>query len=164
MTATGEVLLNLILGDESGTTSPTGRGIVEHVEDSEPGGMSGSQLIQFSFEQDIFWIDVGINKADLGLVRRVLESSTDDLEHGSDSGSSSNHSKFTRQVRGIHEFTLGASDLEFVPNFEEGYMTGDVTLLIGLEMVQQRIDRTRVTHTLISRSKWPRLSSLLVGV
>jgi len=164
MTATREVLLNLVLGDESGTTSPTSRGIVEHVEDREPDGVRGSQLIQFSLEQDILWINVGVNEGDLCLVRRVLESSTDDLEHGSDPGSSSDHSKLTRQVRGIDKFTLGAFDLEFVPNFEERYMAGDVTLLIGLETVQQRIVRTRATHTLISRSKWPRSSSLLVGV
>lgn len=164
VTTTGEVRLNLVLGDESGTTSPTSRGIVEHVEDREPGGVRGSQPIQFSLEQDILRINVGVNEGNLGLVRRVLEGSTDDLEHGSDSGSSSDHSKFTRQIRGIDKFTLGTFDPEFVPDFEERYMAGDVTLLIGLETVQQRIERTRATHTLISRSKWPRSSSLLVGV
>ena len=164
MTTIGEVLLDLVLGDESGTTSPTSRGIVEHVEDREPGGVSGSQFIQFSLEQDILGVNVGVDEANLGLVRRVLESSTDDLEHGSDSGSSGDHAKLARQVRGIDKFTLGTFDLELVPNVEEGYMAGDVTLLIGLEIVQQRMGRTRATHTLISRSKWPRSSSLLVGV
>ena len=159
-----KVLLNLVFGDESGTASPTGRGVVEHVVDGEPGGVSGSQLIQFSLEQDILWVDVGIDKADLGLILGVLESGTDDLEHGSDSSSSGDHSKLTRQVWGIDEFALGALDFELVSNLEEGHMTRDVALLIGLTMVWYDVGRTKAAHTLISRSKWPRLSSLLVGV
>jgi len=96
MATTGEVLLDLVLCDEPGPTSPTGGGVVEHIEDREPGGVSRSQLIQFSFEQDILRVYVGIDEANLGLVRGVLENSTNDLEHGSDSGASSDHTELTR--------------------------------------------------------------------
>jgi len=164
MATAGEVLLDLVLGYEPGTTSPTGRGVVEHIEDCEPGGVNGSQLIQFSLEQDIFWVDVGVDEANLGLVRRVLEGSTDDLEHGSDSGSPSDHSELTRQVWGIDEFTLGTSDLDLISDLEEGHMARDVTLLISLATVERYVERTKAVHTLINRSKWPRSSSLLVGV
>ena len=164
MASTGEVLLNLVLGDEPRPTGPTGRGVVEYVEDRKPGRVGGSQLIQFSLEQDILWVNVCVDEAELGLIRRVLEGGTDDLEHGSDSGSPGDHSKLTRQVRGIDEFALGASDLDLVSNFEEGDMTRDVALLIGLTVVQYCAGRAKARHTLINSSKWPWLSSLLVGV
>ena len=50
MTTVGEVFFNLILGDESGTTSPTRGRVIEHVEDLEPGWVGSCQLIQFSLE------------------------------------------------------------------------------------------------------------------
>jgi len=43
-------------------------------------------------------------------------------------------------------------------------MARDVALLIGLTMVQYRAGRAKVLRTLISSSKWPWSSSLLVGV
>ena len=132
MAATGEVLLDLVLGDESGATSPAGRGIVEYIEDREPARVSGNQFIQLSLEQDILWVNVGIDEAELCLVRRVLEGSTDDLEHGSDPGSSSNHPELTGEVRGVDELALGAFNPGLVSNLEEGHMTGDITFLIGL--------------------------------
>ena len=146
MAGPGEVLLNLLLCDESGPTSPTGRGVVEYIEDREPGGVNRGQLVQFGPEQDILWVNIGVNKAELGLVRRVLEGGADDLEHGSDSGSPSDHSELTRQVRGIDEFTLGTLDLHFVSNVEEGHMARDVTLLVGLAKVQHRVGQTDL-HT-----------------
>lgn len=118
MASTGEVLFNLVLCDESRTTGPPGGGVVEHIENREPGGVSRSQFVQFSFEQDIFLVNIGVDEAELGFVHRILECSTDDLEHGSDSGPSSDHSELTRQVWGIDEFALGASDLQLVPNVE----------------------------------------------
>ena len=151
--ATGEVLLDLVLRDKTGSTGPTSRGIIEHIEHRESGGVNGSQPIQLSLEQNILRINVRVDEGDFCLVRGVLESSTDDLEHGSDSGSTSDHPELTRQVRGIDEFTLGSFDLGLVSNLEEGHMARDVALLVGLGMVQQRVGRTRVIHTLISRSK-----------
>jgi hypothetical protein len=129
----GEVLLDLVLGNEAGTASPAGGRVVEYVEDSEPSRVSGGQVIQFNLEQDILWVDIGVDEVDDGFVLGVFKSSADDLEHGGDSGSTSDHSKLTRQVRGIDEFTLGALDPELVSNLEEGHVARDVTLLIGLE-------------------------------
>ena len=146
MATAGEVLLNLILGHEPGTAGPIGRWVVEHIEDGEPGGVSGCQFIQFDLEQDIRWIDVGVDEGDFCLIRGIFESSTDDLEHGSDTGSSSDHSELARQILGIDELALGALDPELVTNIEEGHMAGDVPLLVGLEMVN-KISRERRCHT-----------------
>lgn len=137
MVTIGEVLFNLVLGNETGAAGPAERRVVEYVEDGEPSRVSSDQLIQFSLEQYILRVDIGVDEADLGFVLRVFESSTDDLEHGGDSGPTSDHSKLTRQVRGIDEFTLGALDPEFVSNLEEGHVARDVTLLIGLETTER---------------------------
>ena len=133
MATAGEVLVNLVLANETGTTSPTGRRVVEHVEDREPGRVSSGQFIQFGLKQDILWVDVGIDEADSGFVLGVFESGADDLEHGGDARSTSDHSKLTRQVRRIDKFTLRALDPELVSDLEEGHVARDVTLLVGLE-------------------------------
>jgi hypothetical protein len=148
-----KVFFDVILGDESRTTSPTGRGVVEHVKDRESCRVDSGQLIQLGFEQNILWVDIRIDEVDFGFVRGVLKSSTDDLEHGGDSGSTSNHSELTSQIWGVDEFSLGAFDSEFVSNLEEGYMAGDVTLLIGLETIERHVGRTEVARTLINNSK-----------
>ena len=135
---TGEVLLDLILCDEPGTAGPARRRVVEHVEDGEPGRVSNSQLIQFSLEEYILRVDISIDEADGGFVLGVFESGADDLEHGSDSGPTSDHSKLAGKGRGIDEFTLGALDPELVSNLEEGYVARDVTLFIGLETRKHR--------------------------
>lgn len=126
--------------------------------------MCTSQFIQFNLEQNILHVDVGVDEAELGFVLGVLESGTDDLEHGSDSGSTSDHSEFTSQVRGIDEFALGALNLESVSNLEKRHVAGDVAFLIGLGTYEQSVGSKKVVRTLISTSKWPRSSSLLVGV
>lgn len=133
MTTAGEVLFDLVLGNETGTASPARRRVVEHVEDGEPSRVSSGQLVQFGLEQDVLWVDIGVDEADGGFVLGIFESGTDDLEHGGDSGSASDHSKLTRQLRGIDEFTLRALDPELVSNLEEGHVARYVTLLVGLE-------------------------------
>ena len=153
MATVGEVLLNLVLGNETGTASPIGRWVVEHIEDGEPGRMGRCQLIQFGLEQDVRWIDVGVDETNFSLIRGIFESSTDNLEHGGDTRSSSDHSELTRQIGGIDEFTLGAFDPELVTNPEEGHVAGDVSFLVGLEMIQHNVERVKVTRTFISRSK-----------
>ena len=130
---TGKVIFDLSLRNETGAASPAGGRVVEDVEDREPSRVSGSKLIQFSLEQYILWVDVGVDEADLGSVFGIFKSGTDDLEHGGNSGSASDHSELTRQFRRIDEFTLGALDPELVSNLEEGHMARDVALLIGLE-------------------------------
>lgn len=164
MATAGEVLFDLVLGNKTRTPSPARRRVVEHVVDCEPGRVSSRQLIQFSLEQDILRVDISVDEADLGLILGVFESSTDDLEHRGDSGSTSDHPELARQARGIYEFTLGALDPELVSNLEEGHVARDVTFLIGLEISELRVGSRSATHTLMSSSKWPRSSSLLVGV
>ena len=81
---------------------------------------------------------------DLGLVRGVFKNSTNNLKHRGDPGSASDHSEFTRQVRGIDKFALGALNPEVVSNLEEGYVTRDVTLLVGLEKNERYVGKTNV--------------------
>ena len=114
----GEVLFDLVLGNKTGTASPAGRGVIKYVENRESSRVTGNQLIQFRLEQDILWVNIGVDEADLGFVLGVFKSCADDLEHRGDSSSTSDHSELTRQVRGINEFALGTLDPELVSNLE----------------------------------------------
>lgn len=67
---------------------------------------------------------------------------------------------------GIDEGTLGSLDADIVSDLEEGKMARDETLFVRLE---QKVNRPppkmiATVHTLTRSSKWPRSSSLLMGV
>ena len=94
--------------------------------------MLRGKLIQFLFQQDVLGVDVGVNQAELSLVRRVLEGCTDDLEHGCNSGTTCDHTEGTRKGRCVGELTLGTLDADVVADFEEGDVFGNVTLLVCL--------------------------------
>lgn len=90
------------------------------------------QLIQLFLQQNILRVHVGVNQTELGLIRGVLERSTDDLEHRCDTGTSCDHAEGTRECRCVGKLALGSFDTDFVTNFEEGDVFGNVALLVGL--------------------------------
>jgi len=53
--------------------------------------MSASGLARQKLLTDIRLVDVGIDECELGLVVLVFDGRLDNLEHGSDTGSTSNH-------------------------------------------------------------------------
>lgn len=85
---------DLVLCDEANTTLPVGWGVVQNVVDREAILVFLRKLIQFGAQQDILDVHVGIYECELGTVQRVLQGCTDDLEHGRNSGSSSDHAQF----------------------------------------------------------------------
>lgn len=85
---------NLVLSDETNTTLPVGWGVVQNVVYREAILVFLRKLIQFSAQQDILDVNVGIYECELGTVQRVLQSCTDDLEHGRNSGPPSDHAQF----------------------------------------------------------------------
>lgn len=92
--------------------------------------MCSDEVIQFLFEKDIFYVNVGIDEAQASIVRRVLQCSTNDLQHGGNTSATGNHSDFARQGRAVLEKTLGAPNSSLVADFQEGDVTRDVTLLV----------------------------------
>lgn len=128
--------------------------------------MDVHEFLEVIPEKDIFLIDVGVNESDGGAIERVPESSTDDLNHGRNTGTSSDHAQVADNIGGIYKVAFGALDAYIVANLEEGDMAGNVTLFISLET---RVEvwgtgQKERRVTLMMRSKRPRSSSLLMGV
>ena len=126
------MLLNVLLGDEASAALPSHRRVVENVEDLEPAWMSPGERVKFLAEEDVFLVDVGIDERDRGSVCWVAENGTDNLNHGCDASTSSNHAEVRDEAGGILEVTLGTLDAELVTGLEGGDIAGDVTLLVRL--------------------------------
>lgn len=86
-----EVPLNLVLCDETNTALPLRRRVVEDVEHLEPVLMTLRELVQLGTQQNVLDADVSVDEGELGAVERVLERCADDLQHGRDACSASNH-------------------------------------------------------------------------
>lgn len=127
-----KVLCDMFLGNESRTTSPSSRGVVQNVVHLEPVREHGNQIIQLNAQQDIFLVDVGVDEAELGWVTGVEEGVANDLEHGGDTGSTSDQAKLLGQSWSVDELTLGSLDTDVVADLKQGKVSGDVTLLVGL--------------------------------
>jgi hypothetical protein len=128
-----EVVLDMLFGDETNTSLPVGRGVVEDVIDLETVGVELDKLVQIFFEQDILVVDVGIDETDFSRVSGVAENSADDLEHGGDTSTSSNHAYMFAETRGIDEVALWALEAHRVTDFESGHDTRDISFFVGLD-------------------------------
>ena len=126
-------------------------------------GVFGGEVVEFFAEQNVVDVYVGVDEGEFRLVGRVFEGSSDDLEHGGYAGTAGDHANVTRQGGGVLEEALGTANLDHVANFEQGDIAGDVALFVGLGRVK-RVREGGGGNTFIKRSKWPRSSSLLVGV
>lgn len=67
------------------------------------------------------------------LVLRVLGDGADDLQHGSNTRSTGNHTKVADHVGGVLELALGTANLDGLADFEGGEVLGDVAGGVGLD-------------------------------
>lgn len=110
--------LDDLRSDETNITSPALRGIVQNIMHSEPIILLGKS-IQVVLQQDIILLNICENQVNLGSIlttvaRTALDDSLDDLQHGRNTGTTSDHADMTAHVRGIHHSTFGALDLHGV--------------------------------------------------
>jgi len=124
-----QAFINLFFGDKANTACPALWGVVEDIVYQEAVGMCSNEVIQLLFKKDIFYVNVGIDEAQASIVCRVLQCSTNDLQHGRNTSATGNHSDSACQ-RAILEKALGAPNSSLVTNFQERNITRDVTLLI----------------------------------
>jgi hypothetical protein len=130
------VLLDLILRHEANTARPASWRVVEHVENLEAVRMLRGEVVQLLFEENVLVVDIGIDKAQLRGVHRVLEDGTDDLKHGCDASTTGNHANFASEAQFVVELALGTLDLNLVANLEQRNVTRDVTLLVSLDATE----------------------------
>ena len=76
--------------------------------------------------------DVGVDKFDTGGVGTVVQDGRDDLVHGGDSGSTSDHAERANEAWAVSELALGTSDVNGVTDFELSDMLRDVPLVVAL--------------------------------
>lgn len=81
---------------------------------------------------NVVLVDVGVDKAELGLVVGVLERALDNLEHGGDTGTTGDHEEVGGKVLGVDKLALGALDHDRLTDLEVGKVLRDVALLVGL--------------------------------
>lgn len=85
--------------DVSGGALPAIDGLVDDVGDLEAVGVGLGKGIELVLEDDVLRGNVGKDEVDLGLVGLVLEETLDDLDHGRNTGSSSNQADSLELVR-----------------------------------------------------------------
>lgn len=120
--------------DVAYATSPTLLGLVEDVVNADTRVLL-SESVEVLLEKDILGSNVGKDEVDLGLVSgsSATNDGADDLEHGSDSSTASNHTKVSNHVGSVDKGALGATDLDGLTHGKRGHMLGDVALRIRLD-------------------------------
>ena len=123
----------MLLRDKAHATFPAGRGVVKDIEYLEPGPMEVMQFPEVVSQEDILFIDVGIDESDGGGVGRIPECGTDDLDHGCDASATSNHAEVTVHTRLVTEVALGTLDTNSGADLELCNVLGDVALFVSLD-------------------------------
>jgi len=129
-----ETYLNHVRSHEANATSPAGRRVVEHVVHAEARVLTG-ELVQVLLQKNVLLVDVCEDEVDLGLISgsSASEDSLGDLQHGSDTGTASNHTEVPHHVGSVNHGALGALDLQLVADLESCEVTADVTGGVALD-------------------------------
>jgi hypothetical protein len=127
------VLLDVFLGDKANTTFPAWRRVVKDVEDLQLGFMDVAKFLEVILEENVLFVDVGINEGDGGGVERISECSTHDLDHWCDAGTTSDHAEVASHTGLVTEVALGTFDADSAAELELRNVLGDIALFISLE-------------------------------
>jgi hypothetical protein len=152
----GQVFVDHVGSNIANAASPALRRLVENVVHADT-SILGSESVEILLEKNVLGANVGEDQVDLGLVTSgsAANDSTDDLKHGSDSSTASNHTKVSDHVGGVNEGALGATDLDGLANDERSHVLGDVALRVRLD---QEVD---VAGLVVTRDGGVRANNLL---
>lgn len=130
----GSAHLDHVGSDEADAASPALRRVVEHVVNAEARILAG-KLVQILSQENVVLVHVGEDQVNLSLVagRSASENSLCNLQHGSDSSATSNHTKVPDHVGGVNHGALGALDLHLVADVEGCEVTADVAGGVALD-------------------------------
>lgn len=106
----------------------------------------GSEGVEVLLEKNILLGDVGEDQVDLGAIAvlAAADDGLDDLQHGSDAGTTSNHAEGAHHVGSVHEGTLGAANTNRLTNAQRGNVLADVALRVRLD---QQVEAARLFVT-----------------
>lgn len=132
-----ETLLDHVSGNEANTTHPVSRRGVQDVVDVEV-WVLGAELVKLLLKQNVLGVNVGEDQVNLGTVvaavaGAVADDSLNNLEHGSDTGTTRDHTNVATHVGGVDHGTLGTADLHGLADLQLSQVLGDVTLGVSLD-------------------------------
>jgi hypothetical protein len=144
--------------DVADAASPARGRLVEDVVDPEPGVARGER-VEVLPEKDVRLGDVGEDEIHLGLVpgSATTDDGLDDLEHGRDPGTASDHAEVAHHVRGVDEGALGAAHLDGLADGEAGEVLGDVAGGVRLDQ------EVKVAGLVVARDRGVGAHDLLAG-
>ena len=129
----GEMFLDYFFSDKANATFPTWRRVVEDVKYFETLLVDIHEFLEVIFQQNIFLIYISVDQGNCCAIGRVLEGSTDDLNHGRNTGTARNHAKVTDEVRGIEKIALRSFNTKSVTNLEVSDVARYIAFFICLE-------------------------------
>jgi hypothetical protein len=134
----GQVFVDHVGSDIANATGPTLRRLVKNVVHPDT-SVLGSESVEVLLEKNVLGGNVGEDQVDFSLVASssATNDSTDNLEHGGDSGTTSDHTKVSDHVRGVNESTFGTSDLDGLANSQGSHVLGDIASRVGFD---QKVD------------------------
>ena len=126
------MLLDMLLGHKANTALPANRRVVEDIDGLEPFPVLLNQTLEIIPEKDILLINIGVDQSDSCAIGRVFKGSANDLQHGRNSGSASNHREVGHQVGSVVKLSLGPFDADLVTELEQRDMFRDIAFLVCL--------------------------------
>ena len=127
------MFLDDFFSDKANATFPNRRRVVENVKYFETLLVDIHEFLEVIFQQNVFLIYISVDQGNCGTIRRVLEGSTDDLNHGRNASTARNHAKMTDEVRGIEKIALWSFNTKNVTYLEVSNVSRDIALFICLE-------------------------------
>lgn len=93
------------------------------------------QLVEILAEQDVLGVDIGEDQVNLCLVAcgAASDHSSNNLQHGSDSGSSRNHTEVSDHIRGVDHRSLGPAYFDSLSDRQGRHVFRDVAGWVGLD-------------------------------
>ena len=129
-----KLLLDHVGSDKTNTAGPALRWVVQDVVYAEL-GVPGGKRIEVVLEKNVVGVDVCEDEIDFSLVAggATAVDGLDNLQHGGNTGATSDHTEMPDHVGCVDHGTLGALDLHPVADLKVRNVLGDVTGRVRLD-------------------------------
>ena len=123
-----------VASNVANTARPVLRWVVKDVVNANVGILVG-ESVKILLEQNVLSGDIGEDEVNLCPVTSsaTTHNGADDLKHGGDTGTTSDHAKVADHVGLVDEGTLRALDTNSLANNQGGHVLGDVALGVALD-------------------------------
>lgn len=128
-----EVLLKVVLGDETGLTLPVRTSLVNEEVELELLRVLALDFLKLLLKQNVVLRNVTVKERDLGLVGRVLRDSANQLEERSNTGTTTNEANFVVLVGSVRVLGNGTLEGNSVVDVQAKDVVTKLTSLVSLD-------------------------------